>query len=127
MDRTDRTDRTDRIELRGMSFSGRHGARSAERERAQEFKVDVDVEADLSRPSRSDDLADTIDYTRIRRIAKQVIEGPPASLLEALAGRIADRVLEIEGVRSVSVRVSKFPPSMQPIEAAAVRINRTRA
>jgi len=30
-------------------------------------------------------------------------------------------------VASVSVRVAKFPASMQPIEAAAVRINRTRA
>ncbi|TMC32676.1 MAG: dihydroneopterin aldolase, partial [Chloroflexi bacterium] len=30
----------DRIELRGMSFHGRHGVRDAERESAQEFKVD---------------------------------------------------------------------------------------
>lgn len=117
----------DRIELRGMSFLGRHGARAAEREQPQEFRVDVELEADLSRPARSDELADTIDYTKIRHIARDVIEGPPAHLLESLAGRIAEQVLQVPGVVSVSVRVAKRPPGMQPIEAAAVRINRTRA
>ena len=115
----------DRIELRGMTFQGRHGVRPAEREQPQEFNVDVDVEADLARPSRSDQLADTIDYTKVRRIAREVIEGPPANLLETLAGRIAQQVLEVPGVESVSVRVAKRPASMLPIEAAAVRINRT--
>ena len=120
-------DRRDGIELRGMSFQGRHGVRPAEREHPQEFKVDVDVEADLSAAASSDQLADTVDYTQVRRIAREVIEGPPAKLLESLAGRIADQVLALSGVRSVSVRIAKFPPSMQPIDAASVRINRTRA
>src|SRR5438270_8188939 len=117
----------DRIELRGMSFQGRHGVRQAERDQPQEFKVDIDVEADLSHASRTDHLSETVDYTKLRGIARTVIEGPPASLLEALAGRIAELALELPGVASVSVRVAKFPASMQPIEAAAVRINRTRA
>jgi 7,8-dihydroneopterin aldolase/epimerase/oxygenase len=117
----------DLIELRGMSFHGRHGVRPAEREQPQEFKVDIAVEADLAQASRTDRLADTIDYTKLRGIARTVIEGPPASLLETLAGRIADLALEVPGVASVSVRVAKFPASMQPIDSAAVRISRTRA
>ena len=117
----------DAIELRGMSFFGRHGVRPAEREQPQEFKVDIEVEADLARAARTDQVADTIDYTKLRRIARDVIEGPPASLLETLAGRIAEQVLGLPGVERVSVRIAKFPASMQPIEAAAVRINRTRA
>jgi dihydroneopterin aldolase len=117
----------DRIELHGMSFQGRHGVRPGEREQPQEFKVDIEVEADLTLASRTDHLADTIDYTKLRAIARTVIEGPAASLLETLAGRMADLVLDVPGVASVSVRVAKFPASMQPIEAAAVRINRTRA
>jgi dihydroneopterin aldolase len=117
----------DRIELRGMSFQGRHGVRDAEREQAQEFRVDIEVDADLEGASRSDHLADTVDYTKLRAIARSVIEGPPANLLEALAGRIAEEALHIPRVVSVSVRVTKFPASMRPIEGASVRINRTRA
>lgn len=117
----------DRIELRGMSFQGRHGVRSTEREQPQEFKVDLDVEADLRAAGDSDRLADTVDYTKVRAAAKEVIEGEPRALLESLAAAIAQRVLELRGVEAVSVRVVKRPASMQPIEGAAVRIRRTRA
>lgn len=117
----------DRIELHGMSFLGRHGVREAERAKDQEFNVDVDIEVDLSAPAATDQLTDTIDYTFVRAAAKEVIEGPPHRLLESLAGEIASRILEIPQVAAVSVRVAKFPASMQPIESAAIRINRTRA
>ena len=117
----------DRIQLTGMSFQGRHGVRDAEREGAQEFKVDIEVEADLSEPARTDRLVDTVDYTRVRAAAREVIEGPPMHLLESLASAIAERVLLLPRVETVSVRVSKRPPSMQPIDLAAVHIKRTRA
>src|SRR5256714_11225590 len=117
----------DRVELRGMSFQGRHGVRTAEREQPQEFKVDIELEADLAEAGRTDRLADTVDYTAVRAVAREVIEGEPRKLLESLALAIAQRVLALPRVESVSVRVAKRPASMQPIEAAAIRINRTRA
>jgi dihydroneopterin aldolase len=117
----------DQITLEGMVFSGRHGVRPAEREEPQEFKVDVQVDADLQESGRSDRVEDTVDYRRIYATAKGVIEGESANLIEALAQRIADQVLELRGVVKVSVRVAKRPESMRPIEAAAVKISRTRA
>jgi len=100
----------DRILLEGMSFQGRHGVRPAEREVPQEFKVDVEVDCDLSEPGKSDRVEDTVDYRQIHAVAKDVIEGQSHKLLETLAARIAKR-----------------PESMHPIDAAAIRINRTRA
>jgi len=87
----------------------------------------VEVDSDLSAPGQSDRVEDTVDYRRIRAIAKEVIEGEPVKLLETLATRIADRVLMLPKIAGVSVRVAKRPASMQPIDAAAVHINRTRA
>ena len=110
-----------------MTFQGRHGVRPAEREQPQDFQVDIEVEADLSRPGASDALEDTVDYSRLRAIAREVIEGPSRRLLEALATAIAKRALEITRVESVAVRVAKRPAGMQPIDSAAVRIYRTRA
>ena len=117
----------DRIVLQGMSFSGRHGARPTEWEQAQEFKVDVELETDLSEAGRTDRLEDTIDYSQVRAIAKAIIEGQSVKLLETLAARIAERTLALQRVRAVSVRVAKRPASMAPIDAAAVHISRTRA
>ena len=110
-----------------MSFQGRHGVGQAERDHPQEFKVDVEIAGDLREPGHTDRLEDTVDYTRIRGIAREVIEGESAKLLETLAARIAERVLELPRVVAVSVRVAKRPESMLPIDSAAVHINRTRA
>jgi dihydroneopterin aldolase len=117
----------DRILLEGMSFHGRHGVRPAERELPQEFKVDVEVDCDLSEAGNSDRIEDTVDYRQVRAIAKAIIEGDSQKLLETLATRIADQVLKLQRVTGVSVRISKVPETMKPIAAAAVRINRTRA
>ena len=117
----------DRIVLQGMSFQGRHGFRPEEREHPQEFKVDVEVDCDLAEAGRTDHLEDTVDYTRVRAAAKEVMEGESLKLIESLAARIAERVLQLHGVTAVSVRIAKRPESMRPIDAAAVHINRTRA
>jgi len=116
----------DQIVLEGMVFSGRHGVRPAEREQAQEFTVDVELEADLVQPGRSDRVEDTVDYRRVYAIAKEIVEGESVQLIETIADRIAERVLDLDRVISVSVRISKRPASMRPIEAAAVQIRRKR-
>jgi len=118
--------KVDRIVLEDMVFSGKHGVSESERARAQRFTVAVELEADLSRPARSDRLEDTIDYRRVHAIAKEVIEGAPARLVEALAGRIARKTLQVPGVRAVTVRVAKRPKRMEPIGAAAAVIRRAR-
>jgi len=116
----------DRIVLEGMVFSGKHGLGAAERARSQRFTVDIELEADLARAARSDRIEDTIDYRRVRAIAKEVIEGEPAQLIEALAGRIARKTLQVPRVAAVSVKVTKRPPSMRPIDGAAVVLRRAR-
>jgi dihydroneopterin aldolase len=116
----------DRILLEGMVFSGRHGVTDAERARSQRFSVDIEVETSVKRSGRSDRIEDTVDYRRLHAIAKQVIGGESAHLVEALAERIATRSLEVPGVRAVTVRIAKRPARMRPIDAAAVQIRRTR-
>jgi dihydroneopterin aldolase len=116
----------DRILLQGMVFSGRHGVTAAERARPQRFVVDVELEVNLARPGKTDRIEDTIDYRRVHAIAREVIEGEPAHLIERLADSIARRALQVPGVGSVSVRVAKRPRSMRPIDAAAVQVKRAR-
>ena len=109
-----------------MVFHGRHGVSAAERSRPQRFWVDVELETNVARAGRSDRLEDTVDYRAVRSIAREVVEGEPAHLIEALADRIARRAVQVPGVKAVTVRVAKQPAGMRPLDAAAVQIRRAR-
>lgn len=117
----------DRIELRGLRASGICGVLPEERDRAQPLEVDLDVVADLSRPGRSDELVDTVDYGAICSIVERVITTETFELLERLAERIAEVVLADEAVAEVEVAVRKLrPPVPQQLATAGVRISRSR-
>jgi dihydroneopterin aldolase len=90
-------DPPDRIELRGLRALGTHGVLPEERERAQPFEVDIDLEVDLRRAGRSDDLADTIDYGAVAHAVAAAVGGPRLDLLESLAERIAGAVVRAAG------------------------------
>jgi dihydroneopterin aldolase len=117
----------DRIELRGLVVSGICGALPEERERRQPLEVDLDVEADLSVPGVSDDLGDTLDYGAIAAQVEAVVAGEEPVLLERLAARLAEVVLEDSRVVAVTVAVRKQrPPVPQVMATSGVRITRTR-
>ncbi len=69
----------DRIELRGLRVSAFCGVLPEEKARRQPFEVDLDVHADLSTASASDDLADTIDVVGRRRGQGDHRGGPQAA------------------------------------------------
>jgi dihydroneopterin aldolase len=114
----------DRLLLEGMAFFGRHGALPAERELGGRFGVDVALEADLGQAGLSDRLEDTVDYVRAYEIVREIVEGEPCSLLEAVAERVAGRLLELQRVERVTVRVSKRPPLEGQFEAFRVEVTR---
>jgi dihydroneopterin aldolase len=118
---------TDQIQLRALRALGTHGALPEERERAQPFEVDLDIEADLRPAGASDRLADTIDYGAISGAVAAEIGGAHAVLMEHLAERIAEAVLKLSGDRatSVTVTVRKLrPPVPVQLSTAAVQITR---
>lgn len=118
----------DRIELRGLRVLGVHGALPEERDRAQPFEVDLDVEADLSGAGASDRLPDTVDYGAVTAAAAAVVSGERHHLLERLAHRIASDVAGLDPrIRAVTVTVRKLrPPLPADLASAGVRIRRER-
>jgi dihydroneopterin aldolase len=117
----------DRIELRGLRVVAVIGVLPEERERAQPFEVDLDVEADLSAAGTSDDLADTIDYGPLAEAAARVVATESHTLLERVAERVAEVALADPRVVSVTVSVRKLrPPVPVDLATAGVRITRRR-
>jgi len=109
---------SDLLVLEGMSFYGYHGETQAERTLGNRFYVDVEVRMDLSKAGRSDDIRDTLDYSRAFSLVRVVVEEQQYSLIEAIAAQIAETMLAEPHVDSVKVRVGKQPPIAGAIERA---------
>ncbi len=117
----------DRILLSGLRFMGTHGALPEESQRPQPFEVDLELLLDLRDAGRTDDIAATVDYGTLCEVARAVVEGPRALLMERLAEQVADRALAAAGDRAqgIVVTVRKLrPPVPVDLAAAAVRIYR---
>lgn len=118
---------TDRIEIAGLRALGRHGVLDHERATAQPFEVDLEIEADLGRAAASDDLGDTVDYAAACAQVAAIIETGHFALLESLAGRICDAILELDGVTAVTASVRKLrPPVPYDVASTGVRLRRCR-
>ncbi len=118
---------TDRLFLSGMRFRAYHGVLVEERTHGQEFLVDVELEVDLEEAGRSDDLTRTIDYRRAYETVKAVMHGEPQNLIERLAETIATRLLALDRVSAVTVRVRKPQVKLAgPLDASGVEIRREK-
>jgi len=101
---------TGKLILSGLTAFGYHDNTPAERKLGQPFSADLEVTLDTQRAAASDHLEDTVSYPLLEKLARGILEGKPANLLETVAERIADAVLEQPYVVEVTVRVSKRPP-----------------
>jgi len=118
---------SDQIVLKGISAKGYHGVLDFEKRDGQTFLVDVTMDVDLSPAGASDDLADTVNYAEVAGDVVALIEGEPLDLIEALASRIADRVLARPLVEAVEVVVHKpEAPVGHPFIDVQVRVFRER-
>ena len=117
----------DVVALRGLRVLGRHGVLPEEKERAQPFDIDLDLEVDLGAAGASDDLADTVDYGSVTAGVVSVVEGDHSDLLEHLAARVAGVVLAQPRVAAVTVTIRKLrPPVPFDLASAGVTIHRRR-
>ena len=114
---------TGKLVLSGLTAYGYHGHNQAERKLGQHFTADIEIVLDTQAAARTDDLADTLSYPVAAQLARQVLEGEPADLLETVAERIATAILKQPKVLQVTVRVSKRPP-VPHLERFTVEITR---
>jgi 7,8-dihydroneopterin aldolase/epimerase/oxygenase len=118
----------DKIELKGMEFYGYHGVLPEETILGQRFKVDLTVFLDLSKAGENDNLEDSINYAELYNICKEVVEGLPFKLIEAVAENIAMKILRgYDSVMECIVKVIKpDPPIPGHYQHVAVEIKRSR-
>ena len=106
----------DRIIVGGIKFHAYHGLTRLERQVGVRCSIDVELVVDLEAAARSDDMKDTIDYRKIHKLVINLgRDGRSFHLIEALAGNIADAILQRFPVEEVTVRVRKETPVLEGI------------
>ena len=104
-----------------------HGCLKEEMLIGSDYRVDLEISANLSKPSKSDKLGETVDYVHLNNIVKEEM-AVRSNLLEHVAKRIVDRIfLEIMAVEKVEVEVSKInPPIGGDVESVSVKLTYSR-
>lgn len=118
--------RGDRIFLRGLAIECIIGFIEWERRVHQTVVIDLEMPVDCARASRTDEVADTLDY---KKVAKRIIAFVGESqfkLVETLAQRTAMLVLAEFGVPWVRLTINK-PGAIRGSRDVGVTIERTRA
>jgi dihydroneopterin aldolase len=120
---------TDSIELRGIQSFGYHGVYPEERQLGQRFVIDLTLHLDLRSASKQDDLSRSVDYGLVVRRAREIVEGEPCKLIEAVAERVASDLLDAFPLVSrvdVCLHKPNAPVRGAPVDDIAVRILRER-
>lgn len=92
-----------RLRLTGIRAEGHHGARPGEKDDAQPFVVDLEIDVDVA----ADEIGATADYRGVGDAVRAVVTDGSFDLIEVMAAEIARVVLAMAHVVRVTATVRK--------------------
>lgn len=117
---------TDHILIEGLRVLSVVGVLEHERVAPQPLRIDVDIHVDLHDAGLSDDLSETVHYGEVCHTLTEIALGTSDLLLERLAQRMTDAILEFPRVHAVDLTLTKVrPPLPVDVVSSAVRLHRT--
>ena len=100
------------VHIDGIRLHARHGVLPQEQLTGNDYIINVRASYDISRAMLTDDVADTLNYAEVYNIIKEEMS-IPSKLIEHVAGRIADRLMDsYSQISSVMLRITKCNPPM---------------
>ncbi len=108
-----------RIHIKNLRLRTIVGVDAPERERPQDVIVNVTMDFDGSKAALSDDVGDTVDYEAVKRRITTEVEGADFHLLERLAHRILEVVMDDPKVQRATVEVDK-PQALRFADSVSV-------
>ncbi|WP_323787468.1 dihydroneopterin aldolase [Psychroserpens sp.] len=115
------------IKVENIRVYAFHGCLKEETKIGSDYRVDLEIKANLKTSSESDELADTVDYVLLNKIVKEEMQ-LPSKLLETVAKRILKRIfIEDSLVKKATVSVSKLnPPIGGDVEMVTIKMTERR-
>lgn len=97
----------DIVYIRELEIETIIGIYDWEREQKQVVSLDLEMGTDIGAAARSEDIENTLDYKAVAKRLIEFIEGSEFFLVETMAERIAEIVLEEFSVPWLKLRVGK--------------------
>ncbi|WP_298755520.1 dihydroneopterin aldolase [uncultured Psychroserpens sp.] len=115
------------IKVENIRVFAHHGCLKEETKIGSDYRVDLEVKANLKTSAVTDKLSDTVDYVLLNKIVKEEMQ-QPSKLLETVAQRILDRIFKEDLlVKKATVSVSKLnPPIGGDVESVTIKMTKRR-
>jgi dihydroneopterin aldolase len=115
------------IQVNNIKLYANHGCLEEEEKIGSEYRVDVEVKANLRKSSKTDNLMDTVDYVHLNHIVKEEM-AIRSKLLEEVAQRILNRFFkELKMIQKATVSVAKInPPIGGNVEEVVIILTKKR-
>ena len=115
------------IKLQNIRTFSYHGCLVEESKIGSDYRVDLEIKADLRKSMLTDELSDTVDYVHLNKIVVEEM-AIRSNLLEHAAQRIIKRTFsELPEVSRIILGVTKLnPPIGGDVEAVTIQIEEYR-
>ena len=115
------------IKVENIRVFAHHGCLKEETTIGSDYRVDLEVKADLSTSAQTDNLNDTVDYVFLNKVVREEMQ-KPSKLLETVAQRILNRIFSEDLlIIKATVSVSKInPPIGGDVEMVTIKMSQTR-
>lgn len=98
----------DEVIINGLKIFAYHGVNPEETENGQEFELDISMFADLKAARESDNLDDTVNYAKARKVINAAMTDRPYKLIERAADEVANRLIDnFPKIKRVEVLLKK--------------------
>ena len=116
----------DIIYIRGLEVDTFIGIYDWEQHTRQPLLLDIEIELDIFSASATDDISDTCNYSSVSERVTHYIESNHFNLIESVADRVAQLILQEFKVTKTRIRVSK-PGAVSNAEDVGVIIERMQS
>ena len=114
---------SNKIFVKDLEIEAIIGVFDWEREVKQLIKISYEVEVDIKKAFKSDNLEDTFDYKTTSKKIIKFVEKSSFQLIEALAEKISKIIMQDERVLNLSLSVSK-PGALREERQAWIQIEK---
>ncbi len=115
------------IKVENIRVYAYHGCLKEETAIGSDYRVDVEVKANLQQSAQTDELSDTVDYVLLNKIVKEEM-AIASKLLETVAKRVLKRIFDESNlVKKATVSISKLnPPIGGDVEMVTIKMTEKR-